>query len=89
MLGYYTIHTPPKPGRPCCAMPSQARPQGIACPGSILTTVKRKNEVKKGEVDDGMVWSGLGMGGKRRGSSPNQVNDCEYRTNRRTKAESQ
>ena len=88
MLGYILYYTlGPKPGRPCRAKPSAAK--GIACPGSILTTVKRKKEVKKGEVDDGMVWSGLGMGRKRRGSSPNQVNDCECRTNRRTKAESQ
>jgi TusA-related sulfurtransferase len=36
-------------------MPSQAkRGQGITCPGSILMTVKRKKEVKKGEVD--MEW---------------------------------
>jgi hypothetical protein len=39
-----------------------------------------------------LIWNGFEWfweGRKRRGSSPNQVNDCEYRTNRRTKAESQ
>ena len=71
VLGYYTvlIHSPPKPGRPCQAKPSAA--QGIACPGSILTTVKRKKEVKKGEVD--VDWFGVVWGWEERGGVRVQI----------------
>ena len=58
LLGHYTR---PKQSLAGHAKPSQARPQGIACPGSILMTVKKKElRGKKGEVDVDLEWFGDG-----------------------------
>ena len=61
MFSVRVLYTRPKQSLAGQAKPSQARPQGIACPGSILMTVKRKNEgVKIGEVDMDLEWFGDG-----------------------------
>ena len=63
------LYTRPKAWQ---AIPSQAkRGQGIACPGSILTTVKRK---KEGEDKERLMWSGFEwFGGEERGGVRVQI----------------